>query len=277
MSKPSISPFPFLALWLLECWNRHVATSGRGEWWNHSLAGLQSQTPPRAHVCSCLWHKTRQEMDIFNNHWWAEWKIGKLRGHTPTCERKWHETMSTKSYLYSTQFLLNQTFAKGGSDSVLLPPHRSTPRCVSLFYNILLSPEFCTLKVNTVVGCVWWHCALLQHNFSQTLQTEDKKKLFQTNAANLVAAGFLIPVFSLDLRFIAFCFFVFFNFSQCVVCSSLAKSMKPYWFYLCISPECVWCEFLSNHHFFLSLIIVRSGLPNVISANIWGEFWQNSP
>lgn len=115
--------------------------------------------------------------------------------------------MSTKPYLYSTQFLLNQTFAKGDGDSVLLPPHRSTPRCVSSFYNRLLSPEFRTLKVNTVVGCVWWHCALLQHSFSQTLQTEDKKRLFLwTNTANLVAAGFLIPVFSLDLRFIVFCF-----------------------------------------------------------------------
>lgn len=158
----------------------------------------------------------------------------------------------------------------------MLPPHRSTSRCVSSFYNRLLSPEFRTLKVNTVVACVWWHCALLQHSFSQTLQTEGKKRLFlPTNAANLVAAGFLIPVFSLDLGFIAFCF-CFFNFSQCVVCSSLAKSMKPPRFYLCNSPECVRCEFLSNHHF-LSLIIVRFGLPNVISANIWGSFLQNNP
>lgn len=188
-------------------------------------------------------------MDTFNNYYWAEWKIGKLRGHTPTCKWNWHEAMTTKSYFCSTQFLCNHTLAKVGSFAT-----SSASRCVLSFYNSLLSPEFHALKVNSVVGCVWWHCALLRHSFRQTLQTEDKKRLFlQTNAANLVAAGFLIPVFSLDLGFIAFCFLgVFFHFSQCVVCSSLAKSMKPSWFCLRISPECVWCEFLSNRHFCIS-------------------------
>lgn len=78
--------------------------------------------------------------------------------------------------------------------------------------------------------------AQLQSDPADWRQEETLLHLFITN---LVAAGFLIPVFSLDLGFIAFCF-----------CSSLAKSMKPSWFYLRISPERVWCEFLSNRPFF---------------------------